>query len=348
MKFIDDYMQKKAQASLDSIKKENEQMVRKARLSELESKHNEKKNMLLHPVRTANERKEIKNLKEEIAAYEKEKEDKNSILILVGMLIVGFILLISLGTRHNSSAPNPSDNETTVAMTSNESETENTAQTDTTVPPVVISEEPSNIATGTEDSDTSETIVSEESEITESQETVEVVEDDEEIEDTYAIKLPLSDLKIRYVFDYVHVSTDSIVLGNDEGVTFTIEVDKKDVEIEDLFFDYDTSLLNVDFEETVHQDGKTIINAYVTANEECSTELFISTNYEEEMSNEDGVLGYPITIRKLDSSEGRVVYVTPTGTKYHYSPDCAGENAMKTTLYDAESWECEPCGTCAN
>ena len=177
---------------------------------------------------------------------------------------------------------------------------------------------------------------------------MEVVEDDEETDDTTAIKLLSSDLRVRSVSDYVHISNDPVYLGNDEGVTITIEVDKEGIEIEDLVYEYDTSLLSVDFEETIHQDGKTKIVAYVTAYEECSTELFITTNYEIDTLNENDVMGYPIGIKKLDSSEGRVVYVTPTGTKYHYSPDCAGENAMKTTLYDAESWECEPCGTCAN
>ena len=104
--------------------------------------------------------------------------------------------------------------------------------------------------------------------------------------------------------------------------------------------------MNVDIEELNHQDGKTIITAYVTANSECDTELFITTEYEAETSEEP--YGYSIIIRKLDSSEGRVEYVTPTGTKYHNDADCAGENAIKTTCHDVAMLEYEPCGTCAD
>jgi len=46
--------------------------------------------------------------------------------------------------------------------------------------------------------------------------------------------------------------------------------------------------------------------------------------------------------------EKRVVYVTPTGSKYHSDSDCAGENATPTTYYDVEMMELEPCGKCAD
>ena len=64
--------------------------------------------------------------------------------------------------------------------------------------------------------------------------------------------------------------------------------------------------------------------------------------------DEDEVMGYPISINKLDASEGRVVFITPTGTKYHYDPDCAGENAMKTTYHDVAMLEYDSCGNCVN
>lgn len=54
-----------------------------------------------------------------------------------------------------------------------------------------------------------------------------------------------------------------------------------------------------------------------------------------------------ITINGLDSWEGQIVYVTPTGEKYHLSSDCAGENYITTTRYDAELQEDEPCKKCA-
>jgi len=49
---------------------------------------------------------------------------------------------------------------------------------------------------------------------------------------------------------------------------------------------------------------------------------------------------------KLDSKQGKLVYYTPTGEKYHFSKSCAGDNAMETTLNDAEGF-LDPCGKCA-
>lgn len=54
MKFINDFMEKKTQ---DALREANEHIERKARLSELESRNKQKRNMLLHPLKSADERK---------------------------------------------------------------------------------------------------------------------------------------------------------------------------------------------------------------------------------------------------------------------------------------------------
>lgn len=41
-----------------------------------------------------------------------------------------------------------------------------------------------------------------------------------------------------------------------------------------------------------------------------------------------------------------IVYITPTGKKYHYSQACAGKNAIETTL-DSASINYDPCKKCA-
>ena len=48
----------------------------------------------------------------------------------------------------------------------------------------------------------------------------------------------------------------------------------------------------------------------------------------------------------MSASDGRVVYVTPTGERYHLSSECAGENYIATTLYDAQCYEYTPCQKC--
>ncbi len=47
------------------------------------------------------------------------------------------------------------------------------------------------------------------------------------------------------------------------------------------------------------------------------------------------------------TEEIQTVYLTPTGTKYHYSKSCAGKNAIPTSKEDAVKGH-GPCGSCVN
>ncbi len=38
-----------------------------------------------------------------------------------------------------------------------------------------------------------------------------------------------------------------------------------------------------------------------------------------------------------------IVYVTPTGKRYHYSPTCGGKNSKASTLANAKSMGLTPC-----
>ena len=344
-KIINDLMEKKAQ---EALKKENEQIERKARLSELEEKNKGMRRKLLHPVKSVNDGKEIKKLKEDIAAFEKKKEEKRSILVLGGILC--FLMIMLFATSLFGKSSNNKADETPVAMTASEAKTEN-AIGSTTEESTVIAEEQASTDnsvdsstgfTGEETDDLEEKGNAVVNETTE-QVTEEIDADDVPIEQG----LLFSELKINGQLDYAHVSNDSIYLGNDEGITFTIETENEVNDIEELVFDYDTSLLNHTVRDFDYEDGKTTIIVYVTALEECNTEFIITTEYELEKRGEEAQ-GLIFSIRKLDSSEGKVVYVTPTGEKYHYSADCAGENAIRTTYYDAEMLEAEPCGRCVN
>ena len=42
-------------------------------------------------------------------------------------------------------------------------------------------------------------------------------------------------------------------------------------------------------------------------------------------------------------SQGKTLYITPTGKKYHYDPHCNGVTYFKTTLEDALNWGLTPC-----
>lgn len=47
-----------------------------------------------------------------------------------------------------------------------------------------------------------------------------------------------------------------------------------------------------------------------------------------------------------DEPQGTIVYITPTGKRYHYLKSCAGKNAIATTLADAQT-RYTPCKKCA-
>ena len=49
-----------------------------------------------------------------------------------------------------------------------------------------------------------------------------------------------------------------------------------------------------------------------------------------------------------DKATSRTVYITPTGARYHYSAKCAGDNAIETTLDQAQAQGYTPCGRCAS
>lgn len=48
-----------------------------------------------------------------------------------------------------------------------------------------------------------------------------------------------------------------------------------------------------------------------------------------------------------NNSNGKTVYRTPTGKRYHYAPDCGGKNSYSTTLDAALSAGLTPCKKCA-
>lgn len=48
-----------------------------------------------------------------------------------------------------------------------------------------------------------------------------------------------------------------------------------------------------------------------------------------------------------NNSQGKAVYRTPSGKRYHFDPDCGGKNSYSTTLSAAKSAGLTPCQKCA-
>ena len=84
-----------------------------------------------------------------------------------------------------------------------------------------------------------------------------------------------------------------------------------------------------------------------TCKESGNAELIICTAYDIFRLGEQAS-GYVFDVYKMDSSDGKVVYYNNSSGKYHYSADCAGPSAMKTTYYDVKCLEADPCGKCVD
>ncbi len=54
------------------------------------------------------------------------------------------------------------------------------------------------------------------------------------------------------------------------------------------------------------------------------------------------------TTQNAPKGDGRTVYKTPTGKRYHFDPDCGGKNSTATSLDNAISLGLTPCQKCAN
>jgi len=102
-------------------------------------------------------------------------------------------------------------------------------------------------------------------------------------------------------------------------------------------------MLNVSVDQL---NGKTV-RLYVTCKESGNAELIICTAYDIFRLGEQAS-GYVFDVYKMDSSDGKVVYYNNSSGKYHYSADCAGPSAMKTTYYDVKCLEADHCGKCVD
>lgn len=172
-------------------------------------------------------------------------------------------------------------------------------------------------------------------------------EEEEEEEEFNYNPISASQISVSCLTDYSHIQSEWIYLGNDEGVTFTISTSVKGITWDDLFVYYDEEMITVDYEDSYESNGKTYFKFYAEGLEEGKFEIMIFTVYDLVTYGEDAK-GYYFEVMKLDDYQGRVVYVTQYGEKYHYSEACAGNSCFPTTYYDAVGSAYEPCHKCAD
>lgn len=146
--------------------------------------------------------------------------------------------------------------------------------------------------------------------------------------------------------DYAHIDSDVVRLGNGEGAWFIIEASPATTTADDITFLYDENMLEI-ADLKFSTVGNTVkYEVYVKAKKAGVSEVFIAPSYDlwEDFENASG---YSIPVKGLESSEGKVVYITSSGEKYHFSESCAGAGAYETTVSDAQIYEYGACGKCA-
>ena len=146
--------------------------------------------------------------------------------------------------------------------------------------------------------------------------------------------------------DYAHIDSDVVRLGNGEGAWFIIEASPATTTADDITFLYDDTMLEIADLKFSTVGNKVKYEVYVKAKKAGVSDVFIAPSYDlwEDFENTPG---YSIPVKSLDSSEGKVVYITSSGEKYHFSESCAGTGAYETTVSDAQIYEYGACGKCA-
>lgn len=312
-----------------------EQRLREERLRQLEEASKEKRGIqILHPAKALQDKKEMKQLRKEITAYEAKRV--NTIKIVIAFCVLALIIVSLKVTslkekRMQELTPN-------TLQTSESNEVQKTEALNDVANTVVETSTPAIEPVLTP----SVTFESDEDLPEEVPDTIQKTIETDELE---IPKLTVDDIEITSIkTDYGHVETSTIVLGNEEGVTFTIVASALGLSADDIIPDYNKDLLSVKAENPFESGNKTYFKYYVTGKKTCNTQIVFITMYDY-LSN-DEVLGRSRNVRKLDSNEGRVCYVTKS-RKYHFSGKCAGDNANITTFHDAIACEYEPCGKCA-
>ena len=149
--------------------------------------------------------------------------------------------------------------------------------------------------------------------------------------------------------EHSHIQSDSIYLGNEEILTLIVTAKPANLNESDFFFIFDESLLSntVTKVSSSSDRNETTIEAKISSISPGSSEFAICSTYDLITLGEEADFRV-INITGLDYEKGRIVYVTPTGEKYHRTASCAGKNAISTTSYDAIAYEYEKCKKCWN
>lgn len=290
---------------------------------------------LPNPMGIYQKKKEIKRVQAELLALEKQARARREQGRALGALLLMSVVCLSCASCLSSEAPDKAIDSAAETTAVRETEPQNTtlpaettANPETTVPETTAPE------TTVPEMTVPETTVPET--------TVPVTTAPAEL---YAV-ITAEDLSVRTMTDYSHIDSDTIRLGEGEAVSVSITVRKQGISWDDICLLYDATGLSVELEEPSGYDDSTLFKAVVTGLVPGDSELWIMTSHDLETQGEEAA-GYQLLIHKLDAENGRIVYITPTGKRYHESADCAGGNAIGTPYADAIALGYTACKKCA-
>lgn len=147
---------------------------------------------------------------------------------------------------------------------------------------------------------------------------------------------------------YCHLDSEYVKLGDGETVTVEINASPAGLSYDDFLVCYDEEMLTMVSRDlkTDKEAGTTDLYYVFKAAAEGRSDILIISIFDYCAYGDDADC-FDIPTYGYGPNDGKIVYVTYTGEKYHYSSDCAGDNAMGTTLLEAKECEYEPCGKCA-
>lgn len=155
----------------------------------------------------------------------------------------------------------------------------------------------------------------------------------------------VEDYSVYTKTEYAHIDSDVIRLGNEERLWITIEASPVTLSAYDFIVDFDETMLEIIDIASSTLENTLQIELTIKAKSPGISKILICSGYDL-YENWENATFYVLTVNGLSSSDGRIVYVTRTGEKYHYSASCVA-SGIKTTLSDALAYEYEPCGKCA-
>lgn len=317
-KFIEEY----------NSKKNKEQEERVKRLNDLIDEQNNTA-ILFHPMAYRKRKKEIEELQRQVDSYHGSNLTFKKLVIFtscIAFVIIFFVSFIVIGiiceNREEKSGITDYNEEYIDYLSDVESSERFSETTSSTIESENIIGVPENELNSFDESISSDELVN-------------------------CSQITIDDIDIRVSTDYSHLKSETILLGKNEGATFTITVNQKDVKNDDIIVGYDEKYIKLKLNKPITYENSTILKFYITGLKTGSSNIEIATRFDVITNDINDVKCYSFAVKKLDKKDGRIVYITPNGAKYHLSAKCAGKDAIKTTMYDVLAFEYDPCKKCA-